>query len=204
MDFNRGNNDAQPVSSAPSSVAPNTRKSTGNNKKPGAGSKSMKLVSSILFVSMVVLVSAVLLFVAFGTSNKNTDASFVKTDKMQAVFLNGGQVYFGQITDLNSDFTRLANIYYLRVEQQVQPGDTSQAASDISLAKLGCELHGPEDSMVINREQIIFWENLKDDGQVAKAVERYVKDNPNGQECATPSTSDSDSLNKETTGSDTP
>jgi hypothetical protein len=81
----------------------------------------------------------------------------------------------------------LSDIYYLRVNQQVQPNQANnqQAQNDISLVKLGCELHGPQDEMLINRDQIIFWENLKDDGQVAKAVAEYKKQNPNGQQCTT-------------------
>ena len=84
----------------------------------------------------------------------------------------------------------MGNIYYLRVNQTVQPnqenGTQAQTgANDISLVKLGCELHGPTDEMLINREQVIFWENLKEDGQVAKAVAEYVKANPNGQKCNT-------------------
>jgi hypothetical protein len=39
--------------------------------------------------------------------------------------------------------------------------------------------------MLINREQVTFWENLKSDGQVAKAVAEWVKQNPNGQQCQT-------------------
>jgi hypothetical protein len=80
----------------------------------------------------------------------------------------------------------VSNVYYLRVNQAVQP-DTknSTANNDVSLVKLGCELHGPEDQMVINQSQVIFWENLKADGQVAKAVAQFQKQNPNGQDCST-------------------
>jgi hypothetical protein len=55
--------------------------------------------------------------------------------------------------------------------------------------KLGCELHEPLDQMVINRDQITFWENLGDNGQVAKAVSTFEKQNPNGQKCADQSSS---------------
>lgn len=192
MDFNNNDRRSQsagsPSANSPVGIAPTKAKRAGRSGFSPFGSKSMRFVSSVLFVSSIVLISAVLLYVAFGPSKKTADANLVKTNQMQAVFLNGGQVYFGQITDLNNDYTRLANIYYLRVEQKVQPG-SEEKASDISLAKLGCELHGPEDAMVINRDQIIFWENLKDDGQVAKAVENYIKANPNGQVCTTPSAS---------------
>jgi hypothetical protein len=39
--------------------------------------------------------------------------------------------------------------------------------------------------MVINQSQVIFWENLKTDGQVAQAVKKYKEQNPNGQQCNT-------------------
>lgn len=138
------------------------------------------------FVAIVtILIVAIVVALALPKGKGSSEFSNVDKTKLQAVFLNGGQVYFGKVSELNSKYLELDNIYYLRVNQQVQPNQTNTNASadDISLVKLGCELHGPQDSMVINREQIIFWENLKDDGQVAKAVAEYQKANPNGQKC---------------------
>jgi hypothetical protein len=43
--------------------------------------------------------------------------------------------------------------------------------------------------MVINSDQVTFWENLQDNGQVAKAVSSFEKQNPNGQKCADQSSS---------------
>jgi hypothetical protein len=157
----------------------------GGRKKSTRGSlKSLnftKIITVVLLFSATILVIAML--VSLFTAKSREQKQYVDSSKMQAVFLNGGQVYFGNITDLNKDFVKLNNIYYLRVNQQVQPGST-QTTNDISLVKLGCELHGPQDQMVINSDQVIFWENLKDDGQVGKAVAEYVKANPNGQNCA--------------------
>ena len=133
--------------------------------------------------ALTILVVAVIAAISMGGKG---EANNLDKSKFQAVFLNGGQVYFGKVDDLNKNFLKLDNIYYLRVNQQVQPdGNAGAGQNDISLVKLGCELHGPQDSMVINREQVIFWENLKDDGQVAKAIGEYVKQNPNGQKCET-------------------
>jgi hypothetical protein len=82
----------------------------------------------------------------------------------------------------------MSNIYYLRVNQTVQPDSkNTNNNNDVSLVKLGCELHGPQDQMVINQDQVIFWENLKSDGQVAKAVATFQKNNPDGQNCSTTS-----------------
>jgi hypothetical protein len=101
--------------------------------------------------------------------------SSIKDDQYQAVFIKGGQVYFGKITKLDAAFITLEDIYYLRVEQDVQGAST--ATKDTSLAKLGNELHGPEDKMIIATGDVSFWENLKADGQVAKAIAAFKSSN---------------------------
>lgn len=160
----------------------------------------MRWVSVSLLFSASILVLALLALLIFGPDKQQTQAKHVDTKQMQAVFLNGGQVYFGNIRTLNNQYLRLSNIYYLRVNQQVQPDGSAAANSgqDISLVKLGCELHGPQDQMVINQSQVIFWENLKADGQVAKAVADYIKQNPNGQQCNTNANSNGQSTNTNT------
>jgi hypothetical protein len=129
----------------------------------------------------------------FYNSSPKAEANFVDTTKQQAVFLTNGQVYFGKVSEVNKQYLTLNNIYYLNVNQQVQPNQkdasgNSAANNSISLVKLGCELHGPADQMVINREQVTFWENLKSDGQVSKAISQWVQQNPNGQKCSTTTT----------------
>ncbi len=159
---------------------------SGSSRKRGV-SGWLRFTSVILLFSATILVVAILLSLVYGGPKQ--ESKYVKNDELQAVFLNGGQVYFGNINTLNNKYIRLNNIYYLRVNQTVQPKSSAQASNnDISLVKLGCELHGPEDSMVINRDQVVFWENLKTDGQVAKAVAAFVKQNPNGQQCSTNTT----------------
>lgn len=111
---------------------------------------------------------------------------FDRVDKAgyQSVFLTGGQVYFGKITDITTQKVELEDIYYLRANGQVaNPNLTS--GNDISLVKLGCELHKPQDKMTIIRSNIIFWENLKDNDEagVVSAITEYKKSNPNGQKC---------------------
>ena len=142
-------------------------------------SSFLNITSVILLFSVTLLVVAVIGFIM--NYRQNDESRYVATNKMQAVFLNGGQVYFGKIRALNNKYVGLTDIYYLRVNQQVQPKQGEQAAQDISLVKLGCELHGPQDQMLINRDQVVFWENLEADGKVAKAVESYKQSNPNGQ-----------------------
>jgi len=192
--MNRGGNAPQQASQQ--GVAPSTtgapgahRPSTANTKPTNSKdekhpSKLWRAASVFLLFAGTALVVAVLAYLAFVKPQNINAAKHVDTTKFQAVFLNGGQVYFGRVTALNSNYLKLNEIYYLRVNQQVQPNGT-QTQGDVQLVKLGCELHGPQDQMVIYKDQIIFWENLKDDGQVAQAIKKYVEENPNGQQCQT-------------------
>ncbi len=186
MDFmNRGTRPNSPVSNSPRTE--NTNDSPVSRNSAGRELFGLKLANVGLLFSTTVLILAVVFAVRF-VSGAAPESKFVDSSKMQAVFLNSGQVYFGRIGSLNEQYLTVSDIYYLRVSQQVQPGQTqaNNAQNDISLVKLGCELHGPTDEMVINRDQVTFWENLKGDGQVAKAVADYKKANPQGQKCDAP------------------
>lgn len=131
-------------------------------------------------VLVVLLIIASLLGIGFlllhGASALTADTS-VKTKQYQALFLTNGQVYFGHLARTSSSYVTLKDIYYLQVQQQVQPGQATDKNStqqpQVSLAKLGGELHGPEDIMYVSRTQVLFWENLKSDGKVAKAIADY-------------------------------
>jgi hypothetical protein len=183
MDFmNRGARPAQTDQVTPGQAPHHPNKPIRQKFRGPSMLNKAGLLSFLIAVSILVI--AVICFLVFN-KQESREQEAVDKSKFQAIFLNGGQVYFGKVGDLNSKFMQVSNIYYLRVNQQVQPGQENKA-NDVSLVKLGCELHGPEDKMVINREQIIFWENLKGDGQVAKAIEEYVKANPNGQKCDQP------------------
>lgn len=104
----------------------------------------------------------------------------VDTSKYQAVFLTNDQVYFGKIKAINDDVVVITDIYYLQKGSD-QAADAKQDTaapaqqSNMSLAKLGNELHAPVDQMQINKDQVLFWENLKADGKVAQAIESYKK-----------------------------
>jgi hypothetical protein len=187
MEFpQRGAHQGQAASTAPTAAV--NSGSNGGRSKKSDGPSWLKWVSFALLISVAVVLVGVVVALATQKDDKG-EAKYVNSGKYQAVFLNGGQVYFGQVTKLNNSFLRLQDIYYLRVNQTVQPNQSTanqNASNDVSLVKLGCELHGPQDEMLINRDQVIFWENLKEDGQVAQAVAKYQQENPDGQKCQAP------------------
>jgi hypothetical protein len=128
-----------------------------------------------LWAAIAVVLIVVLGALGWWAYNTFSSPDGIKKNQYQAVFLTNGQVYFGKVSNVNSDYVDLGDIYYLQVQQSVQP-DANKAASaenpQVSLAKLGSELHGPEDQMKISREQILFWENLKDNSKVVEAIKK--------------------------------
>ena len=135
------------------------------------GSNNKKMMMGVAAVVVVVL--AVVVFFAWKQMGGSTSAA-IKSGQYQALFLTNGQVYFGKLSNVDDKYVRLTDIYYLQVQQNVQPAD-SKTQPQVSLAKLGSELHGPEDQMEVNRDQVLFWENLKNDGKVVKAIQDNQK-----------------------------
>ena len=89
----------------------------------------------------------------------------------QAVFLTNNQVYFGHFYYRPFiSTTTLKDIYYLQITQPLQPQGDIQPQPEFKIIKLGSEIHGPKDKMVIPKSQILFWENLRDDSLVVKAI----------------------------------
>jgi hypothetical protein len=141
--------------------------------------------SAAVIVVALLIGAALALFMSYRPAN---EGDLVDSSKLQAVFLTNDQVYFGKITTINQKYLVLTKIYYLQTSSASNTSKSSSSSNNISLVKLGCELHKPQDRMVIQQEQVSFWENLQTDGQVAKAVKSYQDANPNGQTCDTTST----------------
>ncbi len=135
----------------------------------------------VLLVVLVVL-SGVSWTVLDRTKTTDTDKT-VNTKEYQALFLTNGQVYFGKLANLDDRYVTITNIYYLQVQQSatsqqsVQPASSTTTNSQVSLAKLGNELHGPEDKMSVASDQVLFWENLKPNSKVSQAIAKYQASN---------------------------
>lgn len=184
MDFSRSSSPQQPAPAR----ASNGAVANGGGKKNGAWKGSplwLRIIWMVLLFSATILAVAMVILLYVGGK---PESKLIDKEKFQAVFLTNGQVYFGTIADINDKYIDLQNIYYLSVNQPVQPEQQNKDEEDqtsVSLVKLGCELHGPVDRMVVNREQVTFWENLKTDGQVSQAIDKWVEQNPQGQKCNT-------------------
>lgn len=148
------------------------------------GVKFMRAEMFTILLGVALLLVAVALYA--GLANTGAESKQITTKEYQAVFLTNGQVYFGKVTDLNSKYMVLRNVFYIE-NNSANPSTTTQN-SNYTLRKLGTtELHMPEDMMVVNRDTMTFWENLKDTSQVVTKINEYYK-NP-GAANTTPSNS---------------
>lgn len=177
MDFSPNRRSDQQDQAAPAAVPP-------SNARPAAPQTAKKgwtgMLTSVAVAVLAIVVLLVGIWLVF--LNKDNSASQIQQDKYQAVFLTNGQVYFGKLSQLNNQYVKLTDVYYLQVNQssKVQPksDDKSKTDSDnqnngLKLIHLGGEIHGPEDQMEISNKQVLFWENLKNDGKVVQAIKNY-------------------------------
>ncbi|MEK9195885.1 MAG: hypothetical protein AAB914_00795 [Patescibacteria group bacterium] len=184
MDFTNQNN--KQVPQRPSGLGASPEYEQQPEKPSNRGGKMKKHIDKItaakipfLLLTFGIVVLIVALVFKITLSSEDTNAKDVNKSGYQAIFLNNNQVYFGKLTEMNKGSVTLTDIYYIQLDGKQQ--DTTQAqanSNNITLVKLGCEIHGPQDKMVINNEQVLFWENLKDEGQVVKTIKTNQQKGP--------------------------
>ena len=121
-------------------------------------------ILTVLAVIIGLLLVVILGFTVYSLFSKNTEETEkIEQATYQAVFLADKQIYFGKLRDIDSPYPVLDDVYYVRLE-----GEDETLGR---LVKLGeGEPHGPKNQMIINRDHILFWENLKDDSQVVQTI----------------------------------
>jgi len=136
MDFaNRGNSSTQQSGHAPQASMPvnNGGGSQQMNSfqpkqsSPKKGFDISKAGSIVMLIAGVLLIIALILGLVFtGTAQKESE--LIDHSLYQAVFLDSqdGQVYFGQLEVYNEDLYRLTDIFYVRIEEPLQPEGVDQ------------------------------------------------------------------------------
>lgn len=180
-----------------------------NSMMPPRPSGAKTLPWVILAVVLLVLIVGGVLFrdrlFPSHTASTNTEEQTASSG-YQAVFLSNGQVYFGKLSGTTASYATLKDIYYLQVTTPPAADGSqlnqqqAQQQQQLSLVKLGQELHGPVDEMKINRDQILFYEDIKEDGRVMQAIRQYQKNPP----AATPNAPATPATGTPATGTATP
>lgn len=155
----------------------------------------------ILIVFILVLIvggGAIFIFkpewLPFTSSTASPTGSSAKVPSSKAsgyvaVFLTNNQVYFGKLVDERSAYPVLRDVYYLRVQRSLVPAENEDAnikvedqksspppqqqQNELTLIKMGSELHGPVDEIKLNKDHILYIEDLKEDSKVVKAIREF-------------------------------
>lgn len=155
------------------------------NQSSGHAPKQEPANRRKLFIWGGVGVGAVVLLILLGIlimsllrpSPVTNSAMGIDSSKYQAVFFTNGQVYFGKLQAFNDKYLKLTDVYYLQTQQAEQDAKNLQKTStdqnNVQLTKLGGEIHGPQDEMIISRDQVLFYENLKSDGKVSTSISKF-------------------------------
>lgn len=149
---------ATPATSAPKPTA----------FQPQVKEKPVNKYKKYWWIPVVILV---LFAVAWYFLRGNEGSGQINTSKYQAVFMNNGQVYFGKLHDFYGEKPYLTDVYYIQAaDGSAANTDSKEAKSTQKLIKLGKEIHGPENSLILNKDAVLFVENLTDGSNVVKAI----------------------------------
>lgn len=153
----------------------NSQAHSGRNARQGKPKRNkMKFIAIVVGVLIAVAILVLGGLFLYRTSTGST----IDSSKYQAVFLadNYGTTYFGKLHTLNGDYMRLTDVWYI---QSKDTSSTDPQATDnkskpaAELIKLGKEIHGPTDEMIISKDKILFFENLTGNGKVSKLIADY-------------------------------
>ena len=115
--------------------------------------KNKPLLINIILIAIIALL-AVYVF-AF---NKNINFELKRS--YYAVYLRTGDLYFGHLCKFFSKYT-LTNIYFLQRDEK----------GELSLQKFEQSAYQPEDKMILNKENIVWFSKIKDESPLIPVLE---------------------------------
>ena len=115
----------------------------------------------------------IVLFLAAGAVVRHTVFSGPKpaSDRYQAVFLDNGQVFFGKLKNTTGTYLTLEKAYYTTKTSTSDGDDKKTDSNNVSISKVGNEVYGPDETVQVRAEQVLFWQNLKEDSKVAEVID---------------------------------
>jgi hypothetical protein len=121
------------------------------------------LLVLIALILVVLVVRTQLFRAGIATLFAPSAAEAIDRDAYQAVFLTNGSTYFGKLEAQGDQWFLLSDVFYLSVSDQ----------TGTQLIKRGTEPQGPKAPMIIPRDQVLFIENLRDDGDIVTLIKKF-------------------------------
>lgn len=125
--------------------------------------------SRLVAGAIAVLIAAVLVYGTVAYSEGYVPFG-QRDDQWSGVFLTNGQAYFGHFYSGPGEYAWLREVYYVLATQLQSQDPNVPAQTQLSLQRLGGEIHGPKQEMKISKAQILFVEELRPDSPVVASI----------------------------------
>lgn len=90
-----------------------------------------------------------------------------------AVSLDTDQVFYGKLKKGNP-YLEIRDAFYY------QPGIRAASQGNIRIIKVGTELHGPEDRVMINKTHVVMTQQLTSESKIVQAIQQYLRQQGEG------------------------
>lgn len=101
----------------------------------------------------------------------DTFGGVIDASRYQAVILSNDKVYFGRIDDVSDDFYELDEAFFLRETRASEEAEPERA-----LLPVNREIHAPDNTMLIRKDEVVLVENLAEDSPILTEIERQLGD----------------------------
>jgi hypothetical protein len=142
----------------------------GSHRAPKGGS-NLGAVLAALVLGLLLGAFAMSLLSSDDEGGGDTFAGVIDADRYQAVILSNDKVYFGRIEDVSDDFFQLDNAFFLRETRA-----SEDAEPDRSLLPVNREIHAPDNTMLIRKDEVVLVENLAEDSPILTEINRQLGD----------------------------
>ena len=96
-------------------------------------------------------------------------AGAIDEARYQAVILSNDKVYFGKLDSVSDDFFRLESAFFLR-----ETREDAEAEPVRALLPVNREIHAPDNTMLIRKDEVVLVENLAKDSPILTEIRRQV------------------------------
>lgn len=98
-------------------------------------------------------------------------------DSISAVTLTNGQTYFGRLEKFGPRTIVLFTPFYLQVnasdDATVEETTATNPEAGLQLKKLSDDFHQPNDYLIVNRDEVLYWQHLNSSSPIIEAMVEY-------------------------------
>ena len=137
----------------------------GGAPRSGSGRNVGAIIAALLVGLLVGGGIAALIFK--GDNGGDDFGGAIDTSRYQAVILTNDKVYFGQLQSASDSYYELDNAFFLRETRESADAEPVRA-----LLPVNREIHAPDNTMLIRKDEVVLVENLAKDSPILTEIKR--------------------------------